>query len=192
MVLKFVRGGFKQFLFFCLFLFSCGVSTVVHAIERAPFIKAPLAVPYYTANPQSACEYYIDDRRGTPWFPVPGPGDADLLSISAIPSNQNGSPITSGPASSYRCAAKILRLGIIMDIYAGWTYPACNVGGSSAGITSETVCHIPDTTIDTGANLGRESKCIQEGNPIHSATSNKVAKQDDIALKIDTPFLTFI
>jgi len=177
------------FLFLC-FLFQ---NSLVYGFERGPIWMAsngPTTFDY-VANPQSACEIIVNSFRGTPYYPVPGSTDAEILSIWTYPVNQNGNPISSGPVAQYRCAVKILRIyGLthnpptqVIDInYAGGALPACNVGASySADITNETICTIPNTIPDISANAGQPQEGSCTGNPVNSATGNKFAEEIDIA-----------
>ncbi len=192
MIRNLSQGLWKQFLI-CLLFLPCIGSNAVYAFNHAPFIIAvlePTASNFYTADPQSACEHAINTLRLTQPYAVPGPEDADILSIEAIPTDQNGSPISSGPASFYRCTAKILRFldpPVVLDINASFVNQTCNVGGPSNGsITNETICNAPDNESDPGANQGGPGgECPGKkfvSNPINAATGDKFAQETDIAL----------
>ena len=171
MSLNFINFWQKRYLTNLLILILLSGSTLAYGLERGP-ITIVGGTSIYKADPQSACEYSINTYRGTPFFPVPGPNDADILSIWAT-----GYP-ASGPVTSYGCNARILRLGIIMDILdASWSYPVCNVGDFVGGITSETICSIPDNIPDKGSNLGHPPTCNGIGNPINAPTGNKYAEE---------------
>ncbi len=180
MVSKSVRGGFKQFLRSYLFLFLCIGTSVSYGIERGPIFRSD-SPPQYLEDPQSSCERVIESRRGTPWYPVPGPNDADVLSIWTVPYYTS-----SGLTFAYSCAAKILRFTQPPQTFdvtnAGWVYPVCNNGDSAGGTnnSSDMICNIPDSTTDQGANQGEQ--CPMDGNPVNPGTGNKFAEEIDITL----------
>ena len=183
----------KKQLLIGFLVFLCNANANVYGVERGPIWMASNGPSTfeYVATPQLACEIIIATFRGTPFFPVPGPNDADILSIGTYPVDQNGRPISSGAASQYRCSAKILRIygpthnppTQIIDIDpAGGALPTCNVGAYySADITSNTICTTPNNIPDKGANAGRPELGSCVGNPINTATGNKYAEETDIA-----------
>ena len=170
----------RQLLISLLFLLSIG-NTSVYGFERGPLIKAalePSAPNYYTATPLSGCTHAINATRGIAGNPVPGPNDADLLNvwITNWP--------TSGPINTYFCNAKIFRFApfnMIMEIIqANGVHLVCNIGDSVGGVSNETICIIPDTTPDKGANAGQPQLGSCAGNPFNTATVNKDAKETKI------------
>lgn len=166
------------------FLFSIGNASV-YGFERGPIIKVPLepsAPNYYTSTAQNGCEHQVTLLRGTPFYPVPGPSTANILSMFTIPTDQNGHSITSGSASAYRCYAKVQQISPSQtyDVLAVWQYPVCNVGDPVSTITSETICTIPDTIPDKGINAGQPQSGSCIGNPVNTATGNKYAEEVDI------------
>ncbi|MGZ0019894.1 hypothetical protein [Nitrosomonas sp. wSCUT-2] len=136
--------------------FLCG-NSLVYGFERGPIWMAsngPTTFEY-VSNPQIACEITVASFRGKPWYPVLGPDDAEILSIWTYPVDQNGHPITSGPASYYRCAVKILRIygptynppTQIIDIkYAGGALSACNTLGQVTQLISQVIPSAPFLT----------------------------------------------
>jgi Domain of unknown function (DUF6531) len=165
----------------CFLFYFC--NTVTYGFERGPLIIAPLepsAPNNYTATPQSACEHSISTLRGTPFYAVPGPNDADILSIWAVPHLGASNSIL-----SYQCAAKVLRFvepPQVFDVYANFVFPVCNLGDAAGGVTSDSICIILDNIPDRGANLGN-AECSNNfvGNPINAVTGNKFSKETDIA-----------
>lgn len=115
-----------------------------------------------------------------PFYAVPGPNDADILSIWAVPL-----PGASNSILSYQCAAKILRFvepPQVFDVHANFVFPVCNLGDAAGGVTSDSICIIPDNIPDRGANLGNAECSINfVGNPINAVTGNKFSKETDIA-----------
>ncbi len=174
---NFISNKLKQLLTGLLFLLSIG-NTSVYGFERGPLIIYSGPPRYYTDAPQSACEYVIKTYRGTPFFPVPGPDDADLLSIWTT------NWPTSGSVSGYACNAKIFRVApfnTILDItMASWVYPVCNVGDPVGGVSNETICTISDTLPVKGANAGQPQLGSCVGNPVNTATGNKYTEEIDI------------
>ncbi|MEQ1721321.1 MAG: DUF6531 domain-containing protein, partial [Nitrosomonas sp.] len=161
-------------------VFLCTANTNIYGVERGPIVvTGSIDGNIYMSSPQSACEYVIKRYRGTPHFPVPGSGDADLLSIwfTNWP--------TSGPTESYFCHAKIYRFApfntILNVTNASGANHVCNVGDPVSGVSNETICNISNTIPDKGANAGQPQlgSCI--GNPVNTATGNKYAEETDIA-----------
>ena len=102
-----LKDQWKHGLICFLFLFSFS-SSVVYGFERGPIMIGPLepAAPnYYSATPQSTCEHVVNTLRGAPFYAVPGPEDADILSYLAPPLPLSSSP----PTQAYGCGAKVLR-----------------------------------------------------------------------------------
>ena len=180
MARNFICNKLKQLLTCLLFLLSIG-NTSVYGFERGPLIKAglePDAPNYYTVTPQLACIQTINTFRGTPFFSIPGPLYVDILNVWTT------NWPTSGPTSDYRCDAKVhyKSQNIVTDITgSSWVYPVCNVGDPVGGVSNETICIIPDSIPDKGANAGQPQlgSCI--GNPVNTATGNKYAEETDIA-----------
>ena len=185
------NNRFKQFLYFCLFLFSYIGSTIVNAVERGPIMFSPLeptAPNYYSATPLSNCEHVVDTLRGTPFYGVPGPDDADILSYLAPPLPLSSSP----PTAAYGCGAKVLRFTDpphVFDAYGGYAYPVCNIGDTASSLTSDTICTIPDNIPDPGANTGQPDLDLCVSNPVNAATGNKYTAETDIVLSSGISFL---
>lgn len=171
----FYRGKYRiGFLFLC-FLFQ---NSLVFGFERGPIIIIG-GTSIYKSDPQTACEYTVNTRRGGPFFAVPGSSDADVLKIWTT------NWPTSGPASGYACNVKIYRfppVNAIFDLmHVQWVYPVCNIGDPVTVITNETICEVPNTIPDISANAGQPQEGSCTGNPVNTATGNKFAEEIDIA-----------
>ena len=171
---NFICNKSKQLLMYLLFLFSIGNASV-YGFERGPIIIVG-GFSIYKSDPQSACEYRFYDLN-----PVVNPNILKL-GVSPIPHNSSG-PESPGPTAAYECKTQVkyFHTGAIVEGYAGFVYPVCNVGDKASTITSETICNISDTIPDKGANSGQPQlgSCI--GNPVNTATGNKYAEEVDIA-----------
>ncbi|MCB1936460.1 MAG: RHS repeat protein, partial [Nitrosomonas sp.] len=148
----------------------------------------PTAPNYYSATPLSNCEHVVDTLRGTPFYGVPGPDDADILSYLAPPLPLSSSP----PTAAYGCGAKVLRFTDpphVFDAYGGYAYPVCNIGDTASSLTSDTICTIPDNIPDPGANTGQPDLDLCVSNPVNAATGNKYTAETDIVLSSGISFL---
>ncbi|UJP03693.1 MAG: DUF6531 domain-containing protein, partial [Nitrosomonas sp.] len=192
MIRKLVGVSWKKYLIDSLFFFFLCGNSLVHGFERGPIVISIGPPNFYKSSSQSACEYTVhavaSGLISSPYNFLLSPAISDILEILITPTDQNGYPISSGPVYSYFCSAKISQymgpsapraIGTVNNVTS--VYPVCNIGDfPSAVITSETICTIPDTIPDKGANAGQPQSGSCTGNPVNTATGNKYAEEVDI------------
>ncbi|MCG7756657.1 MAG: DUF6531 domain-containing protein, partial [Nitrosomonas sp.] len=175
MIRKLVGVSWKKYLIDSLFFFFLCGNSLVYGFERGPIIVVG-GLQIYRPDPQSACEFRFYELN-----PIVNPNILKL-GVKPIPHNSSG-PNSPGPATAYECKTQVkyLHNGAIVEGYAGFVYPVCNVGDFPSGSnTSDMICTIPSNIPDKDTNTGRPELGSCVGNPVNTATGNKYAEEVDI------------